>query len=79
MERVWTRIKAAADMCRSAGVSFTLSQSRSIVLEICRQEQADRPSPAILEQLASELVRLTKEGGGPPEYSKQPMRKVSSE
>lgn len=61
MERVWTRMKAAAKKLAGRKSLVNIAESRDTVLKICRRESATPPPPDALEYLATELVRLTLE------------------
>jgi hypothetical protein len=62
---VWAKMKDKAAANSGRGYVVSAAEARAIVLEICREEQAQRPPPDALEYLAAELIRLTAEARGP--------------
>jgi hypothetical protein len=64
--RVEARIRDAATEWRRADVAFTVPDARRVILEMCRQEEAERPTPDEVDHLAAVLVQLMLPG--PEEY-----------
>jgi hypothetical protein len=58
---VWAKMKDEADANAGRGYAVSAAEARAIVLEISREERAQRPPPEALEYLAGELIRLTAE------------------
>jgi hypothetical protein len=56
---VWAKMKDKAAANAARGYLVSPAEARAIVLEICREERAQRPPPEALEYLAGELIRLT--------------------
>jgi hypothetical protein len=56
---LWARIKGRAILHAQRGYLATMAEARMIVLQICREENAARPSPDALDRFALELVRLS--------------------
>jgi hypothetical protein len=61
IERVWDRVKDRAAALAERDVVLDSADSRMLVIQICREERAERPPPGAIEYLASELMRLTAE------------------
>jgi hypothetical protein len=59
MERVWTRIKNAAEQFGTAGKRLSQRQAEGIVADIMREEHAERPPLDALHYLAEELRSRT--------------------
>jgi hypothetical protein len=60
-ESVWARMRRIARTYASRGRALSIADARMLVLQMCRDENVQRPRPDALERLASELVRLTLE------------------
>jgi hypothetical protein len=59
MERVWVRIKSAAEQLGTAGRRLSQRQAEGIVADIMREEHAERPPLDALQYLAEELRSRT--------------------
>jgi hypothetical protein len=67
---VWAKMKDKATANAARGYRVSAAEARAIVLELCREERAQRPPPEALEYLAGELIRLTAEAREP--HSRDP-------